>query len=121
MMGGEAARLLHCPVENCLRNPLETAKEISRIYRSVVVLKSSFTIICDGDLIAVNTVGSPSLAKGGSGDALCGIIASQWCEKRDAFEASRIASLRHGMAGIAGAERFGVRRLLTGEMLSVLP
>lgn len=117
---GEAARLLHCSVESCIHHPLDTAEELSRIYRSTVVLKSSFTVICDGRRLAINTVGSPSLAKGGSGDALCGIIASQWCEKSDAFEAARIACLRHGMAGKAGAERFGVRQLLTGEMLSML-
>ena len=117
---GEAARLLGTDTKTVLDDLPGAAKSISERYQSTVLLKSAVSVIADGERLALNVVGSPSLSKGGSGDALCGILASTYFECDDPFEAARVAALRLGMAGVEGEKRHGVRGLLTSEMLNCL-
>ena len=117
---GEAARLLGASPSDITMDLCGSARAISRKYGCTVLLKSAVSVIADGDRTALNIVGSPSLSKGGSGDALCGILAHCLHICADPFEAARLAALRLGLAGIEGAKRHGVRSLLTGEMLDCL-
>ncbi len=118
---GEGARLLDTDILRVRSDPLEALKALTSRYQRTVALKSAVTLISDGERIAMNTVGSPALAKGGSGDALAGILAASLCVIPDPFEAARAACLRMGIAGRRGEERLGTDGLLTEEMLSFLP
>ncbi len=118
---GEGARLLHQSTQSVLDRFVPACAGLAQHYGCTVLLKSAVSAISDGTRLALNLEGSPALAKGGSGDALCGILAAQLCVSDDPFEAARIAALRLGIAGRRGAARFGVSALLTGEMLSLLP
>ena len=118
---GEGARLLHRDNQAVLDQFTASCAEIAARYRCTALLKSAASAISDGNRLALNLEGSPALAKGGSGDALCGIVAAQLCSVPDPFEAARIAALRLGVAGKRGEKQFGVSSLLTGEMLSLLP
>ena len=51
---------------------LATAKK----YNCTILLKSNITRICDGEKIIFSTRGSPALARAGSGDILCALVAS---------------------------------------------
>ena len=73
----------------------------------------------------MNTVGTPALAKGGSGDALCGIIAALLAdeENRERINArlcAAVGCLWLGMAGRRAAQKHGDRSALTGDVIDEL-
>ena len=86
---GEAARLGKMPI-------------------GVTVLKGAASLITGGGKTALNIIGTPAMAKGGSGDALTGIIAALYAKNpKDPFRAAQLGCLLHGMAGCAAAEIYG--------------
>ncbi len=117
---GEGARLLGTDSAAVLADPVGSADAIAKKYRAAVLLKSAVSVITDGNKAYLNIAGSPALAKGGTGDALCGVAAACLCGAEDAAAAARLAALRVGIAGEKGARRYGTRSMLTGEMLSLL-
>ena len=56
-------------------NAIYLAKKFAKDNNVILVLKDSTSIISDGTTTYLNINGNPSLAKGGSGDILSGIIA----------------------------------------------
>ena len=117
---GEGARLLGTDSAAVLADLLESAEMIAKKYRATVLLKSAVSVIADGKASYLNIAGSPALAKGGTGDALCGVTAACLCGAENAAAAARLAALRVGIAGEKGARLYGTRSMLTGEMLSLL-
>ncbi len=120
---GEAARLLGKTAEEILADRLAAARTLAEKYDCTAVLKSDVSVICtigeDGPEFMLNTVGSPALAKGGSGDALTGILAARFTQTFP-LEAAAQACLWHGMAGIVGEEKYGRRELTTGQLIACL-
>ncbi|MBR3741935.1 MAG: NAD(P)H-hydrate dehydratase [Clostridia bacterium] len=120
---GEAARLLNKNTEEILADRIAAAKALAEKYDCTAVLKSDVTVICsireDGPQFRLNTVGSPALAKGGSGDALTGILAALFVQTSP-LEAAALACLWHGMAGIVGEKKYGQRELTTDQLISCL-
>jgi ADP-dependent NAD(P)H-hydrate dehydratase / NAD(P)H-hydrate epimerase len=116
---GEAARLLDVNIQEILDAPIDSAKHLSHKYRCVTVLKGATTVITNGTRLALNVIGTPGMAKGGSGDALTGIIAALACNLTP-FSAAQAACLWHGMAGKRAAEKHGVTGMLTGELIDEL-
>lgn len=119
---GEAARLLGWDIARVLSDKPAAAQALRAKYGCNVVLKSSVTLLltADGQQCALNAVGSPALAKGGSGDALAGILAALLGQGLPIFDAMRAACLWFGMAGCLAARRFGVRSALTGDVIDCL-
>ena len=119
---GEAARLLDWPLKDVLEKPLEAASQLQTRYGGTVVLKGAVSIIKNAAQTAFNLVGTPALAKGGSGDALAGLLAALLAEDPagNPFEAASTACLWHGMAGIKASERQAERSVLTGEVIACL-
>jgi len=118
---GEAARLLGVDIADILADPLDAARGLCRKYGCGVALKSAVSVLCapDGQL-ALNAVTAPALAKGGSGDALAGILASLLGQGLTIWNAMRAACLWHGLAGKLAGEQYGVRSALTGEVIDCL-
>ncbi len=72
------------------------AREFSSSFpKAVLVLKGANTIISKADELYINPLGSPKLAKGGSGDVLSGMIASLVAQNYSSLEASITATLAH--------------------------
>ena len=124
---GEAARLLHCDTADIMKDRLAAAQALSEKHGCTAVLKSDISVICGADgngqpVFALNTVGAPALAKGGSGDALTGILAAVLaCDaQRTPFNGARLACLWHGMAGVVGEKKYGQRELTTGQLIACL-
>ena len=120
---GEAARLLGWRVSDIMADRLKAARALAEKYECAAVLKSDVSVICGtegGELkYYLNTVGSPALAKGGSGDALTGILAALLHDNTP-LDAAALACLWHGMAGIVGEEKYGQRELTTDQLISCL-
>jgi NAD(P)H-hydrate epimerase len=72
----EFSRLSGLSVGEITKAPIESAKKFAREYAVTLLLKSSVSVITDGNTVYLNTRGSATLAKGGSGDVLSGIISS---------------------------------------------
>lgn len=71
---GEFARLVNVDKNIVLVNPIELAKNFSNEYDLTVCLKSCTTVVCNKNQVRISATGNNSLAKGGSGDVLSGII-----------------------------------------------
>jgi len=117
----EAARLLGCALADILRDPIAAAKAIAGKYGcGAVALKGATTVITDGKRVALNVTGTSALAKGGSGDALAGILGALLAGGKAPFEAALGACLWHGMAGLYAEKEAGERSVLTGEVADAL-
>ncbi len=117
---GEAGRLLARPLQMITASMQDAARALHDKFGCVVVLKSHCSVITDGTLTALNTVGSPALAKGGSGDALAGIVAGLMAQKTAPYEAALTACLWLGKAGKMAEDRFGTQSALTIDVLSLM-
>ena len=119
---GEAARLLGVTAEEVIADPLKAARALYAKYGGTVVLKGAVSVIDKGEEQALNLVGSPALAKGGSGDALTGIIAALIGQspEKSPFEHARTGCLWHGMAAQEAARQLGVLSPLTSDVISCL-
>ena len=73
---------------------IQKAKELN----CVIVLKGHKTFITDGIQNFENTTGNSGLAKGGSGDALTGIITSFLAQGYTTLEAAKLGVYLHGLA-----------------------
>ena len=116
----ECARLLHIPLQDVLADPIGCARALAAKYGCTCVVKNAVSVIADRDRTALNTVGSPCLAKGGSGDALCGILSACLWEMKDPFESTRCACLRMGDAAVRAQNVSGDRGVLTADWLQYL-
>lgn len=111
---GEAAQLLGISTGDVLADPVRNATEIAGTWRAVVALKGATTVIARPDgRAAICTTGHPGLATGGTGDVLAGlagalVAAAQPATPDDVADAAELAVWRHGLAGEAAADRYGV-------------
>lgn len=71
----EAERLSGVLVKDIFDNPIDFAKSFAKKYNITLLLKGASTIITDGTHLMISSFGNTGLAKGGSGDALSGILA----------------------------------------------
>jgi len=84
----------HVTHEARIKKAVKKALELN----TVIVLKSHQTIITDGHHIYINTTGNAGLAKGGSGDALTGMITSFIAQGYSLLHASILGVYVHGLA-----------------------
>jgi NAD(P)H-hydrate epimerase len=122
---GEAARLLGGAVNS---RP-EAALKLAELSGSVVVLKGYKTLVAGGGRLVENNTGGPALAKGGSGDALAGLIAGFFAQAgaqkgftpKTAFESAALGVYLHGLCGDLAAREFTERCVLASELTDFLP
>lgn len=88
----------------------------------VVVLKGSFTAICDttGNIF-FNSTGNPGMATAGSGDTLTGITAALLAQGLNPIDAAKLAVFTHGKAGDIAAQQFGEISTTATDIINYLP
>ncbi len=98
---GEMARLLGTTVKDVEADRVNISRRFATEHGVILVLKGWRTLIAHPDgRIAVNTTGNPSMAKGGSGDILTGIVAAMLAQyPNDPGKAVEAAVFLHGLAG----------------------
>jgi len=96
---GEAARLLETSSENIQQNRTESALKLAQTLHATCVLKGAGSICAhyDGTWF-VNTSGNASLASGGTGDVLSGIIGSLMAQGLSGLDAAKLGVYVHGAA-----------------------
>lgn len=80
------------------KNRFKLAQVFSRNFKCVLVLKGANTLIAQGGEVYVMTQGSAALAKGGSGDALSGIVAGLLAQGYSPLNAAISGTLAHALA-----------------------
>ena len=98
---GEMARLIGGTVKDVEADRIGVARRFATEHGVTLVLKGWRTLIAHPDgRIGVNTTGNPSMAKGGSGDILTGIVAALVGQfPAQVGEAVETAVFLHGLAG----------------------
>lgn len=77
---------------------IKTATSIAKEKCIIIVLKGHHTAIINSNNIFYNTTGNNGLAKGGSGDALTGVITSFLAQGYEPMNAAIIGVYLHGLA-----------------------
>ena len=118
----EASRLLGVDIRDILSDMKLYAREISKKYNCVTVLKSHNTIVCSKELeIYVNNTGNSALAKAGSGDVLSGIIAGLLAQKCEPFYAAMLGVYLHGLCGDLAKNDLTEYGVLASDQIRFIP
>ncbi|MCI8341690.1 MAG: NAD(P)H-hydrate dehydratase [Firmicutes bacterium] len=114
---GEFGRLTGMKVEDILKDTVGCAVEFAKEHNTVVLLKDARTVIAapSGEYF-INMSGNSSMAKGGSGDVLSGVIGSFLAMGMAPFEAAALGAYVHGLSGEMASERFGQYGVLASEL-----
>lgn len=117
----EMARLCKITVAEVEENRIEVAKNLATKHNCFVVLKGANTIIAspNGE-ICINANGNPSLAKGGSGDALAGVIVSLLAQGLPVFEAVKAAVYLHSEAADKALNKRHEYSILASDIIEEL-
>lgn len=86
----------------------------------VIVLKGHKTFITDGTKSFENTTGNAGLAKGGSGDALTGIITAFLAQGYEPLNAAKLGVFIHGLAADITLETQSVESMLITDVIENL-
>ena len=102
---GEMSKLTGYSISYIRENRLDVAKEFAKENNIIVLLKGYETIITDGNITYINPTGNSSMANGGMGDCLLGMITSFIGQGIEIFNAVVCAAYIHGYIGYILSEK----------------
>ena len=117
----EFSRISGLSVAEIQADRLGTAKRFAAEYGVTVVLKGSDTITTDGSAVILNTSGNAALAKGGSGDVLCGVIAALAAQGLSPIMAASRGVYVHGLAADNASRDFEQASVIASDVIGRLP
>ncbi len=119
---GEMARLVRKDNIWVKNNKAACARDFSALNNIYLVLKDAVSFISEpGGQVFISSRGSASLAKGGSGDILAGIIAGLFTSGYAALDACRLGTYLLGRAGELYEEKWGSESALSRDILKLIP
>ncbi len=99
----------------------DKAKKMAMLHKIVIVLKGHYTGVFGPDgSISFNTTGNAGMAKGGSGDALTGIITALLAQSYSPDKAALFGVFLHGYAGDIAASLFSEEAMLATDLIHCL-
>ena len=117
---GEMARLMDTNIAMVQKERIALAKKAGIEYNIICVLKDARTIVCEGEgPCYVNRSGNGGMATAGSGDVLCGLIASL-AIKLPARHAAELGVYLHGLAGDKAKQRLGEHSMMARDIVEGL-
>jgi NAD(P)H-hydrate epimerase len=117
---GEFARLSGCGLP--VKGRLSAARDFAQRHRCVLVLKGHRTVTAAwSGRCMVNPTGNPGMARGGSGDALAGLMAGLLVQTPDDLDAVPRAVWLHGRAGDLAAAEKGEYGMTVGDLIQQIP
>lgn len=117
----EFSRMSGVSVKELQRDRISHAKAFSEKYNVTIVLKGANTVIASHGKCFVNICGNYGLAKGGSGDALTGIIASLCAQGISPETGAYCGVFFHASAADILARTLPEESILPTDIISVLP
>jgi hydroxyethylthiazole kinase-like uncharacterized protein yjeF len=119
---GEMARLLNRSIQEVQSNRVELAREASRKWNKIIVLKGAYTVIASPDgRIGVSPFANAGLATAGTGDVLAGTIAGMAAQGLPLFEAAVSGVYLHGLAAEMVKSEMGDAGMLASDLLPMIP
>ncbi len=117
---GEAARLA-----GALDLPIDDDALLSRLlslaFGVVVMLKGPDTFVSDGDEVYRMALGTPALAKAGTGDVLAGMTCALAAQGMGAIDACMLASSLHAKAASAASKRLSDICVIPTDVIEAIP
>jgi hydroxyethylthiazole kinase-like uncharacterized protein yjeF len=99
---------------------LEKAKQFSKKYTVILVIKGANTITVFDDKYFVNTTGNPGMATAGTGDVLTGIITGLLSQGYSPLNAAIFGVYLHGKAADIAIETLGYQSLIASHIIETL-
>ena len=101
---------------------IERAKAFTATSGCILILKGGCTaVVLPSGEVRYNANGNPGMAKGGSGDALTGVLLALLCNGMQPEIAASAGVFLHAAAGDLAAEKYGERGLLPSDLIKALP
>lgn len=107
---------VHKNMEERMKTAIEKAKE----FELIIVLKGHKTLITHEGEAFLNSTGNAGLAKGGSGDALTGIITALLSQGYTPFDAAKFGVYLHGLAADLALEKQSMESMLITDVIEYL-
>ena len=105
---GEFSRLAGVPTSDVQVDRVRHVRDLAARTSAAVLLKGSRTLVASPDgVVRINPTGGPSLATGGTGDVLTGMIAGLIARGCSPLDAGSAAAFVHGIAGRIAGDRRG--------------
>lgn len=118
---GELSRLTGMPPKEINDDRIGVSLQFVRDTGANLVLKGARTIIAsDKGELCINPTGNPSLAKGGSGDILTGLVGGVLSQGYSMVESCLLGAYLHGYVADTWVERNSDMDLLAGDLLNGL-
>ncbi|HTB19888.1 MAG TPA: NAD(P)H-hydrate dehydratase [Bryobacteraceae bacterium] len=120
---GEMSRLTGKTVAEVQADRIGNARAFATEHGVYLVLKGNRSLIAfpDGP-VWINPTGSPSMATGGTGDVLTGMIAGLVAQFPNQLENALLAAVYlHGRAGELGADAIGEKSFMATDLFEFLP
>lgn len=101
---------------------LERQRKLAVNLKSVIIVKGAYSAIAtpSGEVF-FNSTGNPGIAKGGSGDALTGMLTALLARGYSSVEAAQLGCWVHGLAGDLAMHEKGVEGLLPSDLIEKIP
>ena len=107
-------------IHNSNKDRMTTAIEMANKHSIVIVLKGHHSLVTSGGEVYMNQTGNAGLAKGGSGDALSGIICSFLAQGYPQFDAAKLGVYIHGMAADIALDKQSLESMLITDVIERL-
>lgn len=118
----EAARLLTMATADVQADRVGAAEALARDFGAVVILKGAHSLIArPGDPTVIVEAAEPTLAVGGSGDVLAGLVAGLMAQGLGARDAALLGVWSHAQAGREAGLGQAQRGALASEIADELP
>ncbi|HVS96669.1 MAG TPA: NAD(P)H-hydrate dehydratase [Puia sp.] len=100
---------------------IDKAREQARKLQCIIILKGHYTFIAmPGGKSYFNPTGNAGMAKGGSGDALTGILTAMLGQPYSPGEAALLGVYLHGLAGDIASGAWSEESMLPGDLINCL-
>jgi NAD(P)H-hydrate epimerase len=101
---------------------LQCARQMAMATGVVLVLKGAWTATCSpSGEVFFNSTGNPGMAKGGTGDALTGLVTGLLAQGHAPLGAALLGVFLHGLAGDLAALHKGMDGMTAGDLVEALP
>ena len=115
------SRLSGWSVEEILKDSLSLAQTFAKEYGITLLLKNAYTVVTDGTRTRINTTGNSGQAKGGTGDALAGVIAGLLAGGVSAFDGGVAGAYLVGKSAEIAAPDIGEYSMTASDLIGYLP